>query len=262
MTTRSIELIPIVPFPIVSLGEDLVQLIVTTASEATDRFEEDDIVVVTSKIVSKAEGRYVELASIVPSDRAESLARLTEKDPRLVELVLRESIDIVRAKPGVLLVRHRLGYVSACAGLDRSNVGAGDEGVLLLPADPQRSATQLRKGIEEATGIRVRVVITDSHGRPFRHGNMGVAIGIAGVPALRQLNGTPDLFGRLLSGASVVPVADLLASAAVLVSGEGAEGIPVVVIRGLNLPDDDARAEELIRDPAVDMFGHPDREYP
>jgi coenzyme F420-0:L-glutamate ligase / coenzyme F420-1:gamma-L-glutamate ligase len=116
MTTRPIELIPIVPFPLVSLGEDLVQLIVTTACEAIECFEQDDIVVVTSKLVSKAEGRYVELASVVPSDRAESLARLTEKDPRLVELVLQESVDIVRAKPGVLIAQHRLGYVSAVAG--------------------------------------------------------------------------------------------------------------------------------------------------
>lgn len=221
-----------------------------------------DVVVVTGKIVSKAEGRLVDLAAIEPSARAERLATITEKDPRLVELILSESVDVIRARPGNLLVRHRLGYVSAAAGIDRSNVGGNDEIALLLPADPDGSAETLRRQLSADTGSDVAVVITDSHGRPFRVGNTGVALGAAGLAVVQELEGHPDLFGRPLTAASVVPVADLIACAAMLVTGEADEGRPVVIVRGLSISGSPPRpASALIRDPTRDLFAIADRDY-
>ena len=258
----SVELVPVRGLPLVQPGDDLVQLIADACETSGVTLAAGDVLAITGKIVSKAEGRLVDLRSIEPSPRAERLATLTEKDPRLVELVLRESVDVVRARPGVLLVRHRLGWVSAAAGIDRSNVGGDDELALLLPADPDASAATLRDAFNERLGVDLAIVITDSHGRPFRIGNAGVAIGAAGLTTVRMLEGRPDLFDRPLSGASVVPTADLVASASLLVAGEADEAIPVVIVRGLVDPGDGPNtAAPLIRDPAMDMFAIADRDY-
>jgi coenzyme F420-0:L-glutamate ligase/coenzyme F420-1:gamma-L-glutamate ligase len=181
------------------------------------------------------------------------LAALTDKDPRMVELVLRESTAVVRAGPNVLVVRHRLGFVSANAGIDQSNVNGGEDTALLLPLDPDESARQLRERLGELTGVAPAVVLSDSHGRPFRMGNVGVAVGAAGLPALRDLRGQPDLFGRPLK-ISLQGLADEIASAANLLSGEGAEGLPVVLLRGLRFTPSDGRAADLVRPPEMDLF--------
>jgi coenzyme F420-0:L-glutamate ligase/coenzyme F420-1:gamma-L-glutamate ligase len=249
----AISLLPIWPFPLVAPGDDIAAMILG----AGVGWEDGDVVVVTGKIVSKAEGRLVRLDTVTPSARALELATATDKDARLVELVLRESIGVIRARPGILLVRHRLGFISAMAGIDRSNVGRGEDEVLLLPVDPDASASRLRARLQEATGRRLAVVVSDSHGRPFRHGNVGVAIGVAGLAPLIQLEGVADLFGRPLSRASVVPVADAIAGAGGLVSGEAAEGIPVVVVRGLRIADQGGRSADLLRSPEEDLFAGP-----
>jgi coenzyme F420-0:L-glutamate ligase/coenzyme F420-1:gamma-L-glutamate ligase len=262
MNDGALEVLPIPGMPMVEPGDDLAALIMDAASASGIGLRDGDVVVVTGKIVSKAEGRLVDLDTIEPTDRARRLAVLTEKDPRLVELVLRESTTVVRARPGNLLVRHRRGWVSAVAGIDRSNVGGDDDHALLLPEDPDASAVALRRGLAERAGAEVGIVISDSHGRPFRMGNTGVAIGAAGVVVVDELEGRPDLYGRPLTSASVVPVADLLASAAMLVSGEADEAIPVVVIRGVQrVTDEGATAAALVRDPERDLFAIPDRAY-
>jgi coenzyme F420-0:L-glutamate ligase / coenzyme F420-1:gamma-L-glutamate ligase len=257
----TLQVTPIEGLPLVGPGADLPGLILAAFDRMGLRLEDGDVVVVTGKIVSKAEGRLVDLATVQVSPRAQKLALDTDKDARLVELVLRESTAVIRARPGNLLVRHRLGYVSAMAGIDRSNVGGDDDTALLLPQDPEASAEGIRDGLQAATGVTVGVVVSDSHGRPFRVGNTGVALGVAGLVAVRELEGRPDLFGRPLTAASVVPVADLVASTAMLVSGEADEGLPVVLIRGLRVDEAPSSASALLRPADRDLFAIPDREY-
>jgi coenzyme F420-0:L-glutamate ligase/coenzyme F420-1:gamma-L-glutamate ligase len=237
---------PLAGFPLVQAGDDLAALILAALSANDVRPAEGDIVVVTSKVVSKAEGRITDLATVVPSTRALELAERTGKDPRLVEVILDEAVGVSRAMTGVLIVRHRLGFTSANAGIDHSNVGGGEEEILLLPIDPDSSARRIRKRLEEETSVRIGVVISDTHGRPFRLGNVGVAIGVAGVPALVDLRGELDLFGQPLR-ASEVPLADQVAAAAGLVSGEAAEGVPVVLVCGLQRALVNERQAELSR---------------
>ena len=256
-----LTVLPLPGAPLVETGDDLSSLILGLTEAIGFSFEDDDIVVVTGKVVSKAEGRHVDLRTVVPSARARRLAVLTEKEPALVELVLRESVDVVRARPGNLIVRHRHGFVSAVAGIDRSNVSGDGDVALLLPEDPDASAEALRARMATLTGASVGIVISDSHGRAFRVGNTGVAIGAAGLTVARSLEGQPDLFGRALTAASVVPIADLVASAAMLVSGEGDEGFPFVVIRGLHVADATSSAKELIRPADRDMFAVADQPY-
>ncbi len=213
-----------------------------------------DVLAIAQKIISKAEGRQVRLAGVETSPRAVALAAEVGKDPRLVELILQESTEVSRHRPGVLIVRHRLGFTCANAGIDRSNVAVGeDEAVLLLPLDPDASAARLRAELLAATGAAVGVVITDSHGRPFRLGTVGVAIGAAGLPALWDRRGEPDLYGYRLQHTDV-GVADEIAAAAGLLMGQAAEGLPAVLIRGLRLPPADGRAADLVRPPELDLY--------
>lgn len=210
------------------------------------------VLVVAQKIVSKAEGRYVRLDGVTVSPRAAELAALTRKDPRVVELVLGESVEVLRAKPDVLIVRHRLGYVMANAGIDRSNVGGGDR-ALLLPVDPDGSAQALATSLLELYGFHVGVIICDSFGRPWRRGVTNVALGAAGVPALLDRRGEPDRNGRRLE-VTEVALADQLASAAGLLMGEGAESRPAVLIAGLTLTASPVPASRLIRPLQEDLF--------
>lgn len=215
-----------------------------------------DVFVVAQKIVSKSEGRRADLNAVTPSPRARQLAEQTGKDPRLVELVLAEAAEVVRAVPGVLIVRHRNGYVMANAGIDSSNVpvAGGREDVLLLPEDADRSAARLQERLTARCGCFLGVVIADSFGRPWRNGVVNVAIGAAGVPALLDRRGEHDRHGRRLE-VTQVAVADLLASAAGLSMGEGAEGHPAVLIRGYPLTVAEARpAASLIRPKVEDLF--------
>lgn len=212
-----------------------------------------DVLVVTSKIVSKAEGRLVHLDSVQPRPEAIQLAHETDKDPRIVELALQESVAVSRKALGVLITRHRLGFTSANAGIDQSNIGGEDAYALLLPLDPDKTAGEIRERIQTETNTTIGVIISDTHGRPFRLGNVGVAIGAAGVPALLDLRGRTDLYGRELR-ASIQGYADLIASAAHLASGEADEGIPVVLVRGLQYAISASRASDLNRDPERDLY--------
>ena len=236
-------------FPMIAPGDDLAALIVDALDEP---LADGDVVVLAQKIVSKAEDRLVQLAGITPSPRAIELAKAGDKDPRVVELMLAEAEEVMRVRPGVIIVRHRLGLVLANAGIDQSNV-EDEASVLLLPADPDASCAALRAAILERTGAQVAVLIIDSLGRAWRGGTIGTAIGAAGMAGLLDLRGEPDLFGRPLK-TSELGLADEAASAASLLMGQAGEGRPVVVIRGLSLSRTNGNAAELVRPRALDLF--------
>ena len=253
--TAPVQLIAVPGMPPVVPGDDVAGLILERIAAAGLELRHGDVVVIAQKIVSKAEGRLVDLASIVPSPHAEALAREVAKDPRLVEVILSESRRVVRSTRDVLIVEHRLGLVMANAGVDQSNVAAPDgrELVLLLPQDPDASATRLREEFHARCGCEVGVIINDSFGRPWRLGVTGVAIGCAGVAALLDLRGDPDLFGRPLQ-VTVVAHADEIAVAASLLMGQAAEGCPVVVVRGLTDGRRHLPASAMVRPPEGDLF--------
>ncbi|MDP1749068.1 MAG: coenzyme F420-0:L-glutamate ligase [Reyranella sp.] len=253
--TTALEILAVPGIPMIEAGDDLAALIAEGFARGRFTPRENDVIVIAQKIVSKAEGRSVELATVVPSARAIELAREVQKDPRLVELILSESVRVVRSRPNVLIVEHRLGFVMANAGVDQSNVASpdGPQFALLLPVDPDGSAALLRERLSALCGVPPAVVITDSFGRAWRRGTAGVAIGASGLPALLDLRGNPDLFGRALQ-VSISGFADEIAAAASLVMGQGNEAQPVVLVRGLtwNVPANPA--SELVRPAAEDMF--------
>ena len=256
MNTNHLTLIALPGIPDVQPGDDVGRLLLAALDGAGLAPQDGDVIAIAQKIVSKAEGRLVDLADVEPGERARELAGQTDKDPRLVELILRESDEVSRVRPGVIIVRHRLGFTSANAGIDRSNVetAAGpEEAVLLLPLDPDASAAALREALRAATGATVGVVITDSHGRPFRLGTVGVAIGVAGLPALWDRRGEADRYGYRLQHTDV-GVADEVAAAAGLLMGQAAEGQPAVLLRGLRLPPIDGRATDLVRPKDLDLY--------
>ncbi len=235
-------------------GDDLAALIMEAMRRANLHLEPGDIFVLAQKIVSKTEGRKVNLATVTPSPRARDLAAQIEKDPRLIELILQESNgEVLRTRPGLIVVEHRLGFVCANAGIDHSNVAGDDEWVLLLPENPDASAERLRAQWESTTGTQVGVMIIDSHGRAWRNGTVGVAIGISGLPGVVDLRGQADLNGRILQ-VTQVGAADELAAAASLVMGQAAEGTPVVHVRGFPYPLREGSLRELIRPKELDLF--------
>jgi coenzyme F420-0:L-glutamate ligase/coenzyme F420-1:gamma-L-glutamate ligase len=233
-------------------AEDLAQTLCAALQRAAISLTSRDILVVAQKVVSKAENRYFELNRVRVSPEAERLAAVTRKDPRLVELVLSESTEVLRSKPEVLIVRHKLGYVMANAGIDRSNVGGADR-VLLLPVDPDRSAARLRADLAKLMGQEIGIVISDSFGRPWRKGVTNVALGAAGIPALIDRRGEIDRSGRRLE-VTEVAIADLVASAAGLVMGEGAEGVPAALVQGLSWSAPPTSASVLLRPLQEDLF--------
>jgi coenzyme F420-0:L-glutamate ligase/coenzyme F420-1:gamma-L-glutamate ligase len=240
--------------PMVARGDSVAALIADAAAAGGVSLQDDDVVVVAQKIVSKAEGRVVALRTIVPRPEAVELARRCDKDPRLVELILRESVAVLRVVPGVLIVEHRRGWVMANAGIDQSNVdGRGEPSALLLPEDPDASADALRESLAALTGARVGVVINDSFGRAWRLGVVGVALGVAGWPALIDRRGTADLYGRPLAH-TFIGHADELAAAASLVQGQAAEGRPVVIIRGARRDAPTGSGWDLLRPKQEDLF--------
>jgi coenzyme F420-0:L-glutamate ligase/coenzyme F420-1:gamma-L-glutamate ligase len=245
----ALELVAVPGIPMVRAGDDLAALVADGFARAGITPRAGDVLAVAQKVVSKAEGRMVDLAAVVPSPRAVALAEEVRKDPRLVEVILSESVRVVRARPGLLIVEHRLGFVMANAGVDRSNVAPPDgaERVLLLPRDPDASAEALR------ARLGLPVVINDSFGRAWRRGTVGMAIGAAGLPALLDLRGRPDLFGRRLE-VSITGFADEIAAAASLLMGQGAEARPVVLVRGLSWDVPPSCAAELVRPAAEDLF--------
>jgi len=250
----TLSIFPIADIPIVQSGDDLALLIGNALSPTNLKLEDGDVVVVAQKIVSLSENRLVRLHDVEVSPAAEALAAETDKDPRLVELILRESSAVIRKKPGVIIARHRLGFVGANAGVDQSNIDHSDgECALLLPDDPDRSAKELRESLMKATGKTLGIVVSDSMNRPWRLGSIGTAIGSAGISVLNDRCGQPDLFGRDLK-ATVTNQADGIAAAAVLVMGESTERVPVVIVRGMAARDSAQMARDCIRPAAEDLF--------
>lgn len=250
---NSLRLTALPGLPLVQPGDDLAALLLPSLRALDPR--DQDVIVLAQKIVSKAEGRRVALSTVTPSPRAIELAAEVGKDPRLVELILSESARVVRARPGLMIMQHRLGMVMANAGLDQSNVAepGEDPQVLLLPEDPDASAERLRATLSGALGREIAVIINDSFGRAWRRGTMGIAIGAAGLPALLDVRGRPDLFGRTLE-VSIIGLADEIAAAASLLMGQAAEGQPAVLVQGLSWSAAPGSAADLIRAEHEDLF--------
>ena len=253
----SLTLTPLQQIPLIHHGDNLVDIILSSLKHNNLQLEDGDILVFAQKIISKSEGRIVNLVTVKPSPQAVELAKLTDKDLRLVELILSESNEVLRTRPGTIIVEHKLGFVCANAGIDHSNVaGLGDsneEWVLLLPKDPDLSARTLQKEIQIQTRKQIGVLIIDSHGRAWRNGTVGVAIGLAGMPGLEDLRGHSDLFDFKLR-ITQIGAADELAAGASLVMGQAAEGTPVVHARGFPYPLRGGSLNELIRPKDQDLF--------
>ncbi len=245
------KLVPLRGIPLVREGDDIGELVVEALKRNRVSLQHGDVVVVAQTIVSKAEGRVVELKEIKPSTLAKRLARASGKDARVVEVILRESSEILRASH-VLITRTTHGFICANAGIDRSNVGRGR--VTLLPADPDSSARRIRRRIKELLGVDVAVIISDTQGRAFRVGCVGVAIGVAGMRPLLNLQGRKDLYNKRLES-TVIASADALAAAAVLVMGEANESTPVVVIKEAPYERGVGEAKQLVRPREQDLFG-------
>ena len=268
-----LTLTPLKNIPLIRQGDNLADILLASLQATEITLQKNDILVIAQKIVSKAEGRMVNLRTIIPSKKALKLAKQSEKDPRIAELILQESNEILRIRPGAIIVEHRLGFVCANAGIDHSNVSPisnhnsgysnlatertiesnPEEWVLLLPKCPDRSANHIRQKIEIATKARIGVLIIDSHGRAWREGTVGTTIGISGLPGLLDLRGKPDLFGFRLR-ITQVGVADELAAAASLMMGQAAEGMPVVHVRGFPYSLRDGSLNELLRPKEQDLF--------
>ncbi len=252
--TAKMELIALSDIPLVQPGDDLATLLIAAIERAGITMANQDILVVAQKIVSKAEGRIIDAGALTPSPRALELAQVTGKSPGLVQAILNESKDILRAKPGLIVAEHRLGFVMANGGIDKSNIEAeGSEPVLLLPENPDASAAVLRKALSGRFAAEIGVVISDSIGRAWRLGTVGHALGAAGVPPLIDWRGQKDLSGRLLE-ITMTGFADAVAAAAVLLMGEGAEACPAVVVKGLRWSAPEAPASTLIRPKPEDLF--------
>lgn len=254
MEQTAVELIALPGIPAIRPSDDLARIIGDALKAAGLRPRDGDVLVVTHKIVSKSEGRYMALADVKPSPRARELAAATGKDAALVEVILSESRAILRHRPGLIIAEHRLGLIIANAGVDHSNVPGGDgERVLLLPVDPDASSAALRDALRERFGANLAVVVSDSAGRAFRNGVVGLALGAAGLPALLDLRGRRDLEGRPLR-VTQVGLADQIASAAQLLMGEADEGRPAVLLRGLRFDAPPLPAAALVRAPELDLF--------
>lgn len=260
----SLTLTPLQNIPIIRQDDNLADILVDSLRSSNVQIANDDILVIAQKIVSKAEGRMVNLAAIKPNARAIELAKQADKDARVVELMLQESNEVLRIRKGTIIVEHKLGFVCANAGIDHSNVAPpppegdvskarAEEYVLLLPENPDQSARNIREQIKQKTGMNIGVMIIDSHGRAWRNGTVGICIGLSGLPALIDERGWKDLFGYTLK-ITIVGVADELAAAASLMMGQAAEGTPAVHVRGFPYPLGEGSLKEIIRPKEQDMF--------
>jgi len=249
-----VKIIGVEGLPLIEPGDNLSELLVKAAKDQKTPIQDNDIIVVTHVVVSKAEGNIVNLDEVAPGERAKEIAKQTNKDPALVEVILRESKDIVRIGPNSIITETLSGIISANAGVDRSNV-SGDRNVVPLPKDPFASAQKIRQEIKQLTGANVAVIVSDTHGRPFRNGEINVAIGVAGMKPIRDRRGEKDLFGYVLK-IKQTAIADELASAAELVIGQANEGIPAAIIRGYTnyTPTENASPSEIIRPKEKDLF--------
>ena len=252
---NTVQLIPVPGFPLVEPGDELFAMLAKAMSDAGLQLEAGDILVAAQKVFSKAENRYVNLNDVEPSAEAERLAREADKDPRQMQVLLDESSEVLRVRPGVVVVEHRLGYVHANAGMDKSNIESDELNprLLLLPLDSDASAKSFMDAIRAACGLEVPVIINDSAGRAWRNGTVGFALGSAGLEALENRIGEPDLFGRALE-VTEVAVADELAAAASFLMGQGSEACPFVIVRGASYRPSTDGAGSLIRPKEKDMF--------
>ena len=262
-----LTLTPLPKIPLVQPGDDLPGILLNAIQAAHIVPDDNDIIVIASKIISKAEGRLVNLETIKPSEKAVELAKRIEKDPRLVELILSESNEVLRVRPGTIIVEHKLGFVCANAGIDHSNVNpppspegsapieapSPENWVLLLPEDPDRSALEIRQKMKLSTGCRMGIMLIDSHGRAWRQGVVGTCIGLSGMPGLVDRRGWPDIFGYRLR-ITIIAAADELAAAANLLMGEASERIPAVHVRGFPYPLREGSLKELLRPKDRDLF--------
>ncbi len=240
-------------FPDIRPRLELPDVIVETLQANGLTPQDRDVLVVAQKVISKAEGNLVHLGEVRPTQEAYRLARKAQKDARLVQVILNESRAISRVRPGLIIAEHRLGFICANAGVDHSNVGLGEEWVCLLPKDPDASAARIQQTVHERFRAQIAVIVNDTHGRPFREGAVGVAIGVAGLAPLFSYIGQEDLYGYVLR-ASIEAVADELAATGSLLQGQGAEGTPLVLIRGARFEVGEGSSARLLRDPAIDMF--------
>ncbi|MBN1227944.1 MAG: coenzyme F420-0:L-glutamate ligase [Deltaproteobacteria bacterium] len=256
---KQINIIPIPNFPIIEPGNDLAAIIIDSLKDSPLSIEDRDILVVAQKIVSKAEGRIIALKEVIPSERALLLSEKTKKDPKLVELILQDSNEMLAAREdGLLVVEQKSGFICANAGIDRSNVGpqnSTEQWVTLLPADADSSAASIRDRIYALIKKKVAIIINDTHGRPFREGAVGVAIGVAGIEPIDDKRGCQDLFGYRMQTTSIA-IVDEISSAASMAMGQAAEGTPVVLIRGVSYQPSDSSAKKLIRAKEKDFFRH------
>jgi len=252
-TMNAVEIIAVENLPLIKKGDNVAELICNAAKKQNTPIQEKDVIVITHVAVSKAEGNVVNLGEVSPSERAKEIAQKTEKEPALIEVILRETKEIVRIGPNSLITETKNGIVCANAGVDRSNV-EGERNVVLLPKNPSGSAQKIRQEIKSLTGCDVAVIVSDTHGRPLRMGEINVAIGVAGIKPIRDRRGEKDLFGYVLR-IKQTAVADELASAAELVIGQASEGIPAAIIRGYGYQTaENASAVELTRPKEKDLF--------
>jgi len=253
----SLNLVALANFPLIQKGDNLAETLHTCLVDNEIELQEGDLLVIAQKVISKAEGRKVDLQSVTVSEEAKELANKTGKDARIVELILQESAKVLRHRPGLIIVEHKLGFVCANAGIDRSNVKQGtdpdDVSVLLLPQNPDRSAREIRLALEKVWDKQIGVLVIDSHGRAWRNGTVGISIGYSGLPGIVDLRGDPDLFGYELK-VTQIAVVDELAAAASLMMGQADEGLPVVHVRGFPYPLRDGSFEEIPRDLGKDLF--------
>ncbi len=253
----TLTLQPVIGIPGVQPGDNLAEILTRRLGDMPISLEPGDILVVAQKIISKAEGRLVNLTQVEPSDQAVELEKATGKDPRFLELVLRESNTVLRTRPGTIIVEHKKGFICANAGIDHSNVhgpwGNAVDWVLLLPEDADVSAESLRQGLRERTGVDLGILIIDSHGRSWRNGVVGTTVGLANVPGIVDMRGKPDMFGYHLR-VTTIAAADELAAAASLVMGQADEQTPVVHVRGFPYTLRESHLSELIRSKEMDLF--------
>jgi coenzyme F420-0:L-glutamate ligase/coenzyme F420-1:gamma-L-glutamate ligase len=248
---ESIHIIPISGLPLIEPGDDLPGLLIKALNSSGLRLIDKDVLVVTHKIISKAEGRMIRSSAIVPGAAARKLAEEIEMDPYKVQLILDESVRVVRKRKGLIITQHQNGWICANAGVDFSN--APDDYYVCLPLNADHSAQKIKQGLEQYFGVKIGVIISDSHGRPFRLGVSGVALGVSGLPGLVDRTGETDLYGYKMQNTQVA-LADLIDNAALLVIGESNEGVPAALIRGLLFEGSDGSGKELIRPDEKDLF--------
>jgi coenzyme F420-0:L-glutamate ligase/coenzyme F420-1:gamma-L-glutamate ligase len=249
---NKIEIIPILIRDDIKKGDDIADLIIKSIKDKNESLQENDVVIITHKIISKAEGRTTDLRNIVPSEVSKKISSNTGKDPRLVELIISQSNEIVKIERDIIITETKHGFVCANAGIDTSNVGKLSDHVLLLPDDPDESARNIRNDINAKTSVNVGIIISDTFGRPFRKGQVNIAIGVAGIDPIKSYIGKRDMYGKILR-VTEIAIADEITSAAELVMGKSSR-VPVSIIRGYDFSFNDSSISKVTRSKKDDLF--------